>query len=144
VEIHLGREVEAADIETLAPDAVMVATGGRLVAPKITGDHLSHVFTGRELRRLLGGTLGRAKVAINTVVRIQRIERHSVVLLLESGGEHHVRADNVILASSVEPDTNLVESLRDRVPEIYAVGDCTGPGLIKKATLDGAQAAAAL
>jgi 2,4-dienoyl-CoA reductase (NADPH2) len=76
--------------------------------------------------------------------KIQRIERHSVVLLLESGGEHHVRADNVILAGSVEADTNLVESLRDRVSEVYAVGDCTGLGLIKKATLEGAQAAAAL
>jgi hypothetical protein len=76
--------------------------------------------------------------------KIQRTERHSVVLLLESGGEHLVRADNVILAGSVEADTNLVESLRDRVPEIYAVGDCTGLGLIKKATLEGAQAAAAL
>jgi 2,4-dienoyl-CoA reductase (NADPH2) len=89
-------------------------------------------------------SLDRAKVAINTGVRIQRIERHSVVLLLESGGEHHVRADNVILAGRVEADTNLFESLRDRVPEIYAVGDCTGLGLIKKATLEGTEAASAL
>jgi 2,4-dienoyl-CoA reductase (NADPH2) len=238
VEINLGQELAAADIEALAPDAVIVATGGRIVAPKIVGDQLPHVFTGSELRRLLSGildresaaklpawqrvgvrllggrfqawarpgllrrvsriflplgrrviiigadlaalelaeflaqrgrhvgilemadqiapevgmkrrdehmmSLDRAKVAINTGVRIQRIERHSVVLLLESGGEHHVRADNVILAGRVEADTNLFESLRDRVPEIYAVGDCTGLGLIKKATLEGAQAAAAL
>lgn len=89
-------------------------------------------------------SLDRAKVAINTGVCIERIERDSVVLLLESGGEHHVPTDNVILAGTVEPDTHLYEKLRDRVPEIFAVGDCTGLGLIKKATLEGAQAAAAL
>jgi len=238
VEIHLGRELAPADVEALAPDAVIVATGGRIVAPKIIGDHLPHVFTGSELRRLLGGTLDRAsaaklpawqracvrllggrlqawigpgllrrasraflplgrrvliigadlaalelaeflaqrgrhvgilemadqiapevgmkrrdehmmsldraKVAINTGVCIERIERDSVVLLLESGGEHRVPADNVILAGTVEPDTHLYEKLRDLVPEIFAVGDCTGLGLIKKATLEGAQAAAAL
>jgi 2,4-dienoyl-CoA reductase (NADPH2) len=238
VEINLGRELAAAEIEALAPDAVIVATGGRVVAPKITGDNLPHVFTGSELRRLLDGTLDRgtaaklpiwqrvavrllggpvqawirpgllrsvsraflplgrriviigadlaalelaeflaergrhvgiletadqiapevgmkrrdehmlsldrAKVAINTGVCIERIERDAVVLLLESGGERHIRADNVILAGTVEPDTTLYETLRERVPEVVAVGDCTGLGLIRKAALEGAQAAAAL
>jgi len=55
-----------------------------------------------------------------------------------------VPKDNVILAGTVKPDTSLYQALRDRVPEIHTVGDCTGLGLIKKATLEGAQAAAAL
>lgn len=238
VEVHLRREMSAGDIKALAPDAVIVATGGRVVAPKISGDDLPHVLTGSELRqllvgnvsvesavklsgwqrgaaRLLGGpvqslmrpallrrvtraymplgkriviigadlaaielaeflaargrhvsvletgdqivpeigmkrrdehmmSLDRAQVAVNVGVCIDRIEREGVVLLLESGGAHVVPADNVILAGEVEPDTTLFDQLHDQLPDVHAVGDCTGLGLIRKATLEGAQVANAL
>ena len=88
--------------------------------------------------------LDRAKIAVNTGVCIDRIERDGVVLLLESQREHHVRADTVILAGQVEPDTALYEALQEHVPDLYAVGDCTGLGLIRKATLEGARVANAL
>jgi hypothetical protein len=55
-----------------------------------------------------------------------------------------VPADTVILAGTVEPDTTFADSQRDRVPELHAVGDCTGLGLILKAALEGARAACAL
>lgn len=89
-------------------------------------------------------TLDRAKIAVNTSVCIDRIERDGVVLLLASGREKLVPADHVILAGEVEPDTTLLDALRERVPEVHAVGDCTGLGLIRKAALEGAQAANAL
>jgi len=238
IEVHLRSELDAAGVMALAPDAVIVATGGRVVAPKITGDDLPHVMTGSELRQLLSGrpgaeaaaklqgwqrlgvrllggpvqplirpailrratkaylplgkrvvvigadlaaielaeflaargrhvsvlesgpqiapevgmkrrdehmmSLDRAKIAVNTDVCIDRIEHDGVVLLLESGSAHLVRADNVILAGEVEPDTTLFDQLRNHVPEVHAVGDCTGLGLIRKATLEGARVANAL
>ena len=45
--------------------------------------------------------------------------------------------DHVILAGEVESDTTLFDALRERLPEVHAVGDCTGLGLIQKATTDG-------
>lgn len=238
IEVHLRSELDAAGVMALAPDAVIVATGGRVVAPKITGDDLPHVMTGSDLRQLLSGrpgaeaaaklpgwqrvgvrllggpvqplirpgilrratkaylplgkrvvvigadlaaielaeflaergrhvsvlesgpqiapevgmkrrdehmmSLDRAKIAVNTDVCIDRIERDGVVLLLESGSAHLVRADNVILAGEVEPDTTLFDQLLNHVPEVHAVGDCTGLGLIRKATLEGARVANAL
>ncbi|MBW2388210.1 MAG: FAD-dependent oxidoreductase [Deltaproteobacteria bacterium] len=238
VQVQLGWGLGVPQIEALEPDAVIVATGGKVVAPKITGDHLPHVLTGSELRRLLCGeldresavklprwqragvrllggpvqtwitpqllrrvtrawmplghriviigadlaaielaeflaargryvailetgaqiapevgmkrrdehmmSLDRAKIAVNTGVCIDRIERDGVVLLLDSGREHKLQTDNVILAGQVEPDTTLYDALCDRVPEVHAVGDCTGLGLIRKATLEGAQVATAL
>jgi 2,4-dienoyl-CoA reductase (NADPH2) len=238
VQVHRGKELDASQIEALSPDAVVIATGGKVVAPKITGDHLPHVLTGSELRkslcgeldrelaaklpawqragvRLLGGplqalirpqmlrrvtqawmplgqriviigadlaaielaeflaargrfvailetgdqiapevgmkrrdehmmSLDRAKIAVNIGVCIDRIEPDGVVLLLDSGREHKLRSDSVILAGQVEPDTTLYDALRGRVPEVHAVGDCTGLGLIRKATLEGAQVATAL
>ncbi|MFP8872474.1 MAG: NADH oxidase, partial [Myxococcota bacterium] len=86
-------------------------------------------------------SLDRAKIAVNVGVCIDRIEREGVVLLLKSGGTHVVRADNVILAGEVEADTTLFDQLQDQLPEVHAVGDCTGLGLIRKATLEGAQVA---
>jgi len=238
VDVHTGREMTADAIAALQPEAVIVATGGRVVAPKIPGDDLPHVRTGAEIRawlagrdpegaagklpawqragiRLLAGpaqhlvrpdvmrgvtraylplgrrvviigadlaaielaeflsargrhvsllesgpqiapevgekrrdehmvTLDRAKVAVNVGVSIARIEPGGVVLLLESGREKHVPAETVILAGEVEPDTRLFDELKDRLPEVHAVGDCTGLGLIRKAALEGAQAAQSL
>jgi len=55
VELHLGRALAPEDVVALAPDAVVTATGGRLVAPSIPGDDAPHVLTGAGLRRLLVG-----------------------------------------------------------------------------------------
>ncbi len=238
IDVQTGRKMTADAIAALQPEAVIVATGGRVVSPKIPGDDLPHVRTGHEIRawlagrdddgsaaklpgwqragiRLLAGpaqrlvrpdvmraltraylplgrriaiigadlaaielaeflsargrhvslletgeqiapevgwkrrdehmvTLDRAKVAVNVGVSIARIEQDGVVLLLDSGREKHVPADTVILAGEVEPDTRLYDELKDRLPEVHAVGDCTGLGLIRKAALEGAQAANAL
>jgi 2,4-dienoyl-CoA reductase (NADPH2) len=236
VEVHLGQELSADDVVALAPDAVIVATGGRVVVPKLPGDDLPHVRTGPGLRellagraaadarlpawqrlgaRLLGGRgqrvvqprgvraatrawlplgrriaivgadlaavelaeflaergrrvallergeeiapevgwkrrsehmdrLDRLGVTVNTGIEIECIRRSGVVLRLASGREREIRADHVILAGEVDSDTTLFDALRERLPEVYAVGDCTGLGLIQKATADGARAACAI
>ncbi len=52
---HLGHAVSADDVVAQAPDAVVVATGGRVAVPAIAGADLPHVHTGPGLRELLGG-----------------------------------------------------------------------------------------
>ena len=59
IEVHLGRALDADAVAGLAPDAVVVATGGRVVAPKIAGDEQRHVLTGPWLRELFSGRAGR-------------------------------------------------------------------------------------
>lgn len=51
-----------------------------------------------------------------------------------------------MLAGTLEPDPRLYDALVAALPgiEVTAIGDCTGLGLIRKATEDGARAAAAL
>ncbi|MFI5215622.1 MAG: FAD-dependent oxidoreductase [Candidatus Limnocylindria bacterium] len=215
VEVHLGRALDADAAAALAPDAVVVATGGRVVAPKLAGDEQRHVLTGAGLRELFSGRAGRLvspgrlralsrlwmpigrRVAIigadlaaielaeflaergrsvavletgdriapevgpkrraeqmdsldrrgipvNVGVAIERITREGVLLRRAQGAPALVPADSVILAGQVEPDTALFDSLRGRVPELHAVGDCTGLGLIRKATEEAARVACAL
>jgi 2,4-dienoyl-CoA reductase (NADPH2) len=238
IDVALDTELTADAVAGLSPDAVIIATGGRIVEPRIEGDDLPHVLTGSLLRSLLGGEvppnaagklpvwqrsgvrslgrplqrwlrpsllrratriwmplgqrvtivgadlaalelaeflaergrhvsvlepadeiapeiglkrrdehmlrLDRCKVAVNTGIHIDRITSSGVVLLSHTGGEKLVPADSVIVVGGIQPDTALYDALRERIPEVYAVGDCTGLGLIRKATLEGARAACAL
>jgi 2,4-dienoyl-CoA reductase-like NADH-dependent reductase (Old Yellow Enzyme family) len=233
--VALGREMTADSIAALEPDAVIVATGGRLETPRIDGDRLPHVWTGRALREMyfgrvpaeanrlpgwmrfgaralaplisrmrppmarrlsrialpigrrvvilgadlaalelaeflatrgrrvalfdagdslapeIGGKrraehmdrLDRTGVSINLGVRIESIRREGVALMMHSSRRERLfPADSVIIAGRVEADTTLFDSLEGRVAERYAVGDCTGLGLIQKAVLDGSRAGA--
>jgi 2,4-dienoyl-CoA reductase (NADPH2) len=49
-----------------------------------------------------------------------------------------------VLAGRLEPDTRLFDALRGVVPEVFAIGDCTGLGLIHKATDDATRVACSL
>jgi 2,4-dienoyl-CoA reductase (NADPH2) len=215
IEVQLGRTFDADAVTALAPEAVIVATGGRVVAPKIAGDDQRHVVTGASLSELFAGRAGRlvsparlraasrlwmplgrrvaivgadlaaielaeflagrgrsvalletgegiapevgpkrraehmerldrCGVGVNTGVEIERIIREGVLLRRAHGGPSLVAADTIVLAGRLEPDTGLVDSLRGRVPELHAVGDCTGLGLIRKATEEAARVACAL
>ncbi|MGH3635832.1 MAG: FAD-dependent oxidoreductase, partial [Mycobacterium sp.] len=53
VKVELGHTVEASQVVDLAPDAVVVATGGRIAVPAVPGDQLPHVRTGPALREQL-------------------------------------------------------------------------------------------
>jgi 2,4-dienoyl-CoA reductase (NADPH2) len=53
IEIRRGRAISPEEIRGLAPDAVVVATGGRVVVPEIPGADRRHVTTGPKLRALV-------------------------------------------------------------------------------------------
>ena len=55
VEVRLGLEVDVAAVRALAPDAVVVATGAVRDLPDIPGVEGANVFSGDDLRALLGG-----------------------------------------------------------------------------------------
>ncbi|HIF92542.1 MAG TPA: FAD-dependent oxidoreductase [Myxococcales bacterium] len=55
-----------------------------------------------------------------------------------------IAGSTVIVAGEVRPDTRLFDALKSRVPEAHAIGDCTGLGLIRKATEEAARVATSL
>ncbi|OBK24315.1 NADH oxidase [Mycobacterium asiaticum] len=221
-EVRLGHAVSVDDVVSLSPDAVVVATGGRVAVPTIPGAELPHVRTGPGLRelvdgRLLGGwrqrlmrpaavrlatrawmpvgrrvviiggdlvalelaeflaqrgrfvsileggkdiapevgnkrktehmdRLDRLGVAVHVRADVERITAGAVVFSPSGGASRELAADSVVIAGTVEPDTVLFDALLDALPhsEVHAAGDCTGLGLIRKATEDGARAACAI
>jgi 2,4-dienoyl-CoA reductase (NADPH2) len=50
----------------------------------------------------------------------------------------------VVLAGEVTADTQLFEATHERVERTYAIGDCTGLGLIHKATAEAVRTACAI
>jgi 2,4-dienoyl-CoA reductase (NADPH2) len=237
IEVRLGTAIDAESIVRSSPDAVIVATGARVVTPSVRGAHFPHVWTGPDLRRLLAGELtpsaaenlprwqrwgarivlprlepfatpsrirripdrwlplgrrvaivgadlaavelaeflaerGRRVhllesgdeiapevglkrrsehmdrldqlgVSVNTGVEVEEITRAGV-RLRGVGGAGSIDADSVVLAGRAEPATELFDAIRDRIPRSVAIGDCTGLGLVAKATEDAAEAVAAL
>ena len=232
-EVEMHREMDADAIAALAPDVAIIASGGRLSTPRIEGDRLPHVLSGRALRELIIGSvseeskhlpgwlrvgaraigslqpilspgamrwlsrlalpvgdrvaiigsdlaaielaeflagrdrsvslfdaghqlapevggkrrtehmdrLDRLGVSINLGIAVDAVEPNAILIRTSSGRneQRRVPADSVIVAGQVEADTSLFDALEGRVAERYAVGDCTGLGLIQKAVLDGAR-----
>ena len=77
---------------------------------------------------------------------VHRITDDGVMFTPYGGTRRELAADSVIIAGHPEPDTALFDALIDRLPgaKVHAVGDCTGLGLIRKATEDGARAACSI
>ena len=140
----LGRRVAIVGADLAAIElAEFLAERGRSVAVLETGDGIAPEV-GPKRRAEQMERLDRCGVSVNTGVEIERIAREGVVLRRARGAPALVAADSVILAGSLEPDTSLFDALRGRVPELHAVGDCTGLGLIRKATEEAARVACAL
>ena len=155
--VLLDHAVSAEDVVTQAPDAVIVATGGHVAVPVIPGADLPHVYTGPGLRELLGGFNFRAESTDPAWQRLgasllagwrQRLVQPAAVRLATRAGgtRRQLPADCVVLAGTVQPDTTLFDTLIAAMPgaEVHAAGDCSGLGLIRKATEEGARAACAI
>jgi len=83
-------------------------------------------------------------VHVLTGMNIKKINSDSVVFETEQGVERHVPATTVIVADQMLEDKTLFEQLQGLAEDVYAVGDCDGFGLVKKAIRDATEAAYAL
>src|SRR5262249_3620872 len=212
--VRRGRAVSPEELRALAPDAVVVATGGRVVVPEIPGGDRRHVKTGPQLRQLMRpaarwlsplqlraatrlwmpfgrrvvmvgadlaalelaellalrgrrvsivergerlapevGTkrltehmdaLDRLGVAVNTGVAYEEITPHGIAIRPDRGARREIAADTIVLAGELVADTAFYDAVKGDVPEVHAVGDCTGLGLIRKATEEATRVACAL
>ncbi len=93
--------------------------------------------TGKTAQTILMGHLKGNGVKLLTECRVERITPNSVVYKDKSGTAHSAAADTVVLAVGDKPDTALYDALKDKVKEIYNIGDSNGGGIIPNAVYDG-------
>lgn len=90
--------------------------------------------------------LDRLGVTVHVRATAERITTQAVVFTPAGGTSRQLAADGVVIAGTVQPDTRLFDALAAAIPgaEVHAAGDCSGLGLIRKGTEEGARAACAI
>jgi 2,4-dienoyl-CoA reductase (NADPH2) len=204
VKVELGKEADLADIDTIKPDVVFLATGGTSTVPKIPGIDrpivvsgavlhqrlkLALKFFGSEtLRKLtkfympmgkcvivIGGGIqgcelaeflakrGRKVTVVETkssigdgmvdallsnllkwfqkkgVTLISNVKEYveitdsGLTIITGDGKRQTLDADSIVTALPLTPNDELLNRLKAKVPEVYAIGDCRDPLLIADA-----------
>jgi pyruvate/2-oxoglutarate dehydrogenase complex dihydrolipoamide dehydrogenase (E3) component len=65
--------------------------------------------------------------------------------IINKGGEKQIiEADNIIPTLPLAPNMGLMDTLKGKVPEVYAIGDCKEPRLITDAIAAGTRTARAI
>ena len=92
-----------------------------------------HLANRMHLLRLLAD----ANVKIFTDTNILEIIDKGVAIADKGGRKGILEADSVVLASGFKPDTSLLEALKGKVPQVYAIGDCVEPRKVMNAIWEG-------
>lgn len=142
--LPIGREVciIGADLAAVELAEFLAARGRRVhlfeegvrIAPEV----------GKKRRHEHMDRLDRLDVTVNTAVQVVAIEAGAVLIRAGSGRARRVPAATVVVAGQALPDERLADELERCGQRVFRVGDCTGPGLIAKATRTAAEAVCAL
>ncbi len=93
--------------------------------------------TGKTAQTILLGHLKANRVNILTESVVKKITETEVVYKSKDGKTNSVKADTVVVAIGNRPETDLYDSLKDDVKEIYNIGDSNGGGIIPNAVYEG-------
>jgi 2,4-dienoyl-CoA reductase (NADPH2) len=86
----------------------------------------------------------RKGVTIMSGVKYVEIADKGLSIITKEGDRQTIEADTIMTAIPLLPNTKLLKSLKRKVPEIYAIGDCREPRLIADAIADGSRIAQAI
>ena len=128
--------LELAEFLAARDRLVSVLEPGKAIAPEL----------GNKRKTEHMDRLDRLGVTIHVRAAVDEIVPDGVVFTPSGGHCRLLAADSVVVAGTLEPNTELYEKLVAALPNasVAAAGDCTGLGLIRKATEDGARAACAI
>ena len=116
---------------------------GRQVAIVETGDELGKWIVPERKTRLFHW-FDQKRVERLTGVQLVEINARGLELITKEGQKRLIEADNIIPALPFAANTALLDALKGKVPEVYSLGDCAGPGVIPDATRGGWEIANAL
>ena len=85
--------------------------------------------------------LANAGVMISTDTRVLEITDQGITIADKDGKRSTLEADTVVLAKGWESNRGLLETLKGKVLEIYAIGDCVEPRNVMNAIWEAFRAA---
>ncbi len=83
-------------------------------------------------------------VSLHTGATVEEIHESGLAMRPDGGTTQQIAVDTIVLAGAPESDTAQFDAVRADVPEVHAVGDCTGLGLVRKATEEATRIACAV
>lgn len=81
--------------------------------------------------------LADADVNILTETKCLEITDNSITIADKYGKRSTLEADTVVLAVGLKSNERLLEALKDKIPEVYAIGDCVEPRKVINAIWEG-------
>jgi 2-enoate reductase len=92
-----------------------------------------HKVNKMHLLELLSAT----NVEILTETSVLAITNEGVNIAKKCGDKSFLKADTIVLAVGMNPREGLFETIKDRVPRVYAIGDCVEPRKVINAIWEG-------
>jgi len=80
---------------------------------------------------------GKKGVKLIADAKLEEITKEGLVIQTKEGERRLVKADAIIPAMPFQPNRDLFEQVKGKVPEVYSIGDGEKPGLIPDTTLAG-------
>jgi len=109
---------------------------GRTVTIVDTAEELGEGMTGDDRTQLFAWFKRKGATALNPV-QYKRMTDKGLDIITKDGERRTLEGETLIVALPFQPDTDLLESLQGKIPEIYAIGDCKEPQLMVQAIADG-------
>lgn len=88
-------------------------------------------------RAALLSMLAEKGVTILTNMTIKKFTAQGLIVTDKEGKERALKADTIVLALGAKSESKLAEDLKDKVSELYVVGDCVSPRKIGEAMHEG-------
>ena len=127
-----GWQLGCETAEFLAARGNRVTIVSRSAEKDLAGDVVSRY------RSPLLARLRRLGVSFKTQSDIREVRGNQATIVGESGREEAAPADLIVLARGATPEPANLDTLRQKVAEVYSVGDCTEPRTIAEALYEGA------
>ena len=142
VDVLLGRK-EAGELVVVVGGGLvgsetalyLAQKGKRVTIVEILDDLVRDAFKAN--RMYLLEMLDDAKVEALTGTSVLEITDDGITVAGKGGKRSMLEADTVVLALGLESCNGLAEALQDKVPEVYAVGDCVEPRKVINAIWEG-------
>jgi 2,4-dienoyl-CoA reductase (NADPH2) len=88
--------------------------------------------------------LNKKGVTMMAGVKYEEITEKGLTIVTKDGERRTLQADTIIPAVPLTPNTGLFETLKDKVAEVYLIGDCSEPKVIIDAVSAGYRVANAI
>jgi 2,4-dienoyl-CoA reductase (NADPH2) len=90
-----------------------------------------------EIKTALLSWLVKKDATLIPEAKYREITDKGLIIVTKTGETKLIEADTILTAPPMVPNTELLNAIRGKVPEVYAIGDCLEPRLSADAVADG-------